>query len=65
MNLLIDTHALIWFITDNDKLPFKTKQIIENKENNCSDNLEKIVILKHILFLYSFQKLYKSIVITV
>lgn len=20
MNLLIDTHALIWFITDNDKL---------------------------------------------
>ncbi len=21
MNLLIDTHALIWFITDNDKLP--------------------------------------------
>ncbi len=35
MNLLIDTHALIWFITDNDKLPFKTKQIIENKENNC------------------------------
>ncbi len=35
MNLLIDTHALIWFITDNDKLPLKTKQIIENKENNC------------------------------
>lgn len=35
MNLLIDNHALIWFITNNDKLPFKTKQIIENKENNC------------------------------
>ena len=35
MNLLIDTHALIWFITDNDKLPLKTKQIIENNENNC------------------------------
>lgn len=35
MNLLIDTHALVWFITDNDKLPFKTKQIIENRENNC------------------------------
>ena len=31
----IDTHALIWFITDNDKLPIKTIQIIENKENNC------------------------------
>ena len=35
MNLLVDTHALIWFITDDDKLPIKTKQIIENKENNC------------------------------
>ena len=35
MNLLIDTHALIWFITDNEKLPLKTKQIIENRENNC------------------------------
>jgi PIN domain nuclease of toxin-antitoxin system len=35
MNLLIDTHAVIWFITDNDNLPLKTKQIIENKENNC------------------------------
>ncbi len=35
MNLLIDTHALIWFITDNDKLPLKTKQIIENKDNIC------------------------------
>lgn len=35
MNLLIDTHALIWFITNNDKLPDKTKEIIENKENDC------------------------------
>jgi len=35
MNLLIDTHALIWFITDNERLPLKTKQIIENKENYC------------------------------
>lgn len=35
MNLLIDTHALIWFITNNDRLPGKTKDIIENKENDC------------------------------
>lgn len=34
MNLLIDTHALIWFINDNEKLPSKTKQIIENKDND-------------------------------
>lgn len=35
MNLLIDTHALTWFITDDDKLPLKTKQVIANKEHNC------------------------------
>ena len=35
MNLIVDTHALIWFLTDNKKLPTKAKQIIENKENNC------------------------------
>lgn len=35
MNLLIDTHALIWFITDNERLPVKTKKIIEDRENRC------------------------------
>ena len=35
MNSLIDTHAVIWFITEDSKLPLKTKKIIENSENNC------------------------------
>ncbi len=35
MDLLIDTHAVIWFITDDSKLPLKTKKIIEYSENNC------------------------------
>ncbi len=35
MNLLIDTHALIWFITDNQRLPNETKSIIENNKNKC------------------------------
>ncbi len=35
MNLLIDTHAIIWFITDDKKLPSKTKQLIEDRKNNC------------------------------
>ncbi|TNF45091.1 MAG: type II toxin-antitoxin system VapC family toxin [Bacteroidetes bacterium] len=35
MNLLIDTHAVIWFITEDSKLPLKIKKIIENTENNC------------------------------
>ena len=33
MNLLLDTHVIIWFITDDKKLPPKIKTIIENPEN--------------------------------
>ncbi|MBI4945036.1 MAG: type II toxin-antitoxin system VapC family toxin [Bacteroidetes bacterium] len=35
MDLLIDTHAIIWFITEDPKLPVRTKQIIESIENRC------------------------------
>lgn len=35
MDLLIDTHAVIWFITGNKKLPAKTSKIIESEENKC------------------------------
>lgn len=35
MNLLIDTHAIIWFITEDSKLPGKTKQLIESADNIC------------------------------
>ena len=35
MNLLVDTHALIWFITDNNKLPINTKKFIESNDNDC------------------------------
>lgn len=35
MNLLVDTHAVIWFITDSPNLPVAVRKIIEEKENNC------------------------------
>ena len=35
MDLLIDTHAVLWFITEDRRLPKKTKQIIEDVLNNC------------------------------
>ena len=35
MNLLLDTHALIWFITDDNKLPRNTRTLIEDPDNNC------------------------------
>lgn len=35
MKLLLDTHALIWYITDNSQLPGTTRQLIEMPENSC------------------------------
>ncbi len=35
MDYLIDTHAVIWFITDDRQLPTKTKKLIEDSKNNC------------------------------
>ena len=35
MNLLIDTHAIIWFITEDPKLPGNTKKLIESVNNTC------------------------------
>ena len=34
MDLLLDTHAYIWFATNNSKLPKPVKKDIENKDNN-------------------------------
>lgn len=35
MNLLLDTHAVIWFITEDEQLPRKSKLLIEDKGNAC------------------------------
>ncbi len=35
MNLLLDTHAVIWFITDDSRLPRRTKTLLEDSGNNC------------------------------
>ena len=35
MNYLIDTHVVLWFITNDKKLPDSIKEIIGNKENQC------------------------------
>lgn len=42
MNLLIDTHALIWFITEDSFLPVETKRIIENRDNVCYVSLASL-----------------------
>jgi PIN domain nuclease of toxin-antitoxin system len=35
MNLLLDTHVLIWFINGDDQLPEKSINLIKNLENRC------------------------------
>ena len=35
MDAILDTHAAIWFVTDDDQLPEYSKKIIEDIQNNC------------------------------
>ncbi len=35
MNLIIDTHATIWFITEDKTLPTNVKALIEDSSNLC------------------------------
>ncbi|MDP3913466.1 MAG: type II toxin-antitoxin system VapC family toxin [Bacteroidota bacterium] len=35
MDLLLDTHALIWFINGDNQLPDKSVNLIRNLENKC------------------------------
>jgi len=42
MNLLIDTHALIRVITEDDQLPSKVKELIEDTTNTCSVSIASL-----------------------
>lgn len=35
MNLLLDTHAVIWYITKDKRLPNTLKQLIDDTDNTC------------------------------
>lgn len=35
MNLLLDTHAVIWYITKDRRLPNNLKQLIDDTDNAC------------------------------
>lgn len=54
MNLLIDTHAVIWFITEDDQLPTHIKELIEDSDNTC---FVSIVSLWEMGIKYSLDKL--------
>jgi PIN domain nuclease of toxin-antitoxin system len=35
MNVIVDTHAAIWFIKDDERLPKFSKMVIEDPSNTC------------------------------
>ncbi len=39
MDILVDTHAIIWFITDHDRLPQPSKVLIASQDNVCYASL--------------------------
>jgi PIN domain nuclease of toxin-antitoxin system len=49
MNLLLDTHAAIWFITEDPQLPSYSKEVIENPENQCFVSIASLweIAIKH------------------
>ena len=42
MELLLDTHALIWFINGDDQLPGKSVKLIKNLETKCFVSIASI-----------------------
>lgn len=34
MKLLLDTHILLWALTDDDRLPERARKLLENEENS-------------------------------
>ncbi len=42
MDLLIDTHAFLWFITGDKQLPGKIIKLIGNSENKCVVSIASI-----------------------
>ncbi len=50
MNILLDTHLLLWVLIDDPKLPVQAKDIILNEENTIFYSMASVweVAIKHI-----------------
>lgn len=55
MNLILDTHIAIWFVTDSDQLPESEKHLIEKPGNRC---FVSMATLWEMGIKYSLGKLY-------
>ena len=67
MNLLLDTHAFLWFIGGDKQLPEKSVELIKNPENNCFISIASLweIAIKYSLgkieLKNGFEELYKII----
>ncbi|MDE6004111.1 MAG: type II toxin-antitoxin system VapC family toxin [Oscillospiraceae bacterium] len=52
MNFLLDTHILLWAIADDEQLPEKAKELIENEKNEIYFSVISLweIQIKHILY---------------
>ncbi len=62
MNILLDTHTLIWFLNGDDKLSLKSRKAIESKENLKFVSIATIweIAIKTSLDRFSFKKGFKE-----
>ena len=42
MNILLDTHTLLWFIEGDSKLPVYSIKLIKNINSNCINGISSI-----------------------
>lgn len=63
MNLLLDTHAVIWAINGSEKLPDKLKQLLEDSENICFVSIASLweIAIKYSLGRLEFRTDLKSV----
>jgi len=61
MNLILDTHTLIWFLNGDKKLPDKVKAVIEDSNNSTIISIASIweIAIKLSLGKFSFPKGFK------
>ena len=50
MNILLDTHILLWALTNDERLPIKARELILNNENNIFYSIASIweIEIKHL-----------------
>jgi PIN domain nuclease of toxin-antitoxin system len=62
MNYLLDTHTLIWFLSGDENLSDKSKEVIENLENSNFISIASIweLAIKISLDKFKFEKGFKK-----